>query len=254
MMNGIIKCIRTQGWQRCLLALFISWRTTFCSLWKGKIYCWNSCICKTLQVFYDALVVMAQYKENVSLGLIIQPSLCVIFSCYQAGLWMVFSVHLSICPSVCHAFSLCPSMYHHEIFSSYYQWPNWGPCKRSRSRSKVKVTDVKTQLNCFLTITPVWIDIWWWNDAQSLMMPRWGPFCFSRSSIKFQGHTDKKNVDFDPNWAFPDCNSSLKSPMATKWCTKLEVAQKWWPIVFQNHPSNFKVTLGLWRVQIFVNG
>ena len=27
-----------------------------------------------------------------------------------------------------------------------------------------------------------------------------------------------------PNWAFPDCNSSLKSPMATKWCTKLEVA------------------------------
>ena len=26
------------------------------------------------------------------------------------------------------------------------------------------------------------------------------------------------------DWAFPDCNSSLNSPMATKWCTKLEVA------------------------------
>ena len=50
------------------------------------------------------------------------------------------------------------------------------------------------------------------------------PYCFSRSSVKFQGHTAKKIVDFDPNWAFPDCNSSLNSPMATKWCRKLEAA------------------------------
>ena len=45
-----------------------------------------------------------------------------------------------------------------------------------------------------------------------------------RSSIKFQGHTALKIVKFDPDWAFPDCNSSLNSPMGTKWCTKLEVA------------------------------
>ena len=50
------------------------------------------------------------------------------------------------------------------------------------------------------------------------------PYCFSRSSVKFQGHTALKIVEFDPNWAFPDWNSSFKSPMATKWCTKLEVA------------------------------
>ena len=37
-------------------------------------------------------------------------------------------------------------------------------------------------------------------------------------------------------------NSNLSSPMATKWCTKLEVAKKRCPIVFQGHPSNFKVT------------
>ena len=47
---------------------------------------------------------------------------------------------------------------------------------------------------------------------------------FSRSSVKFQGHTAKKIVDFYPNWAFPDCNSSLNSPMALKSCTKLEAA------------------------------
>ena len=68
------------------------------------------------------------------------------------------------------------------------------------------------------------------------------PYCFSRSSVKFQGHTAKKIVNFDPNWAFPDCNSSLNSPMATKWCTQLEVAKKRCPIVFQGHMWNFKVT------------
>ena len=67
------------------------------------------------------------------------------------------------------------------------------------------------------------------------------PYCFSRSSIKVQGHTAKKIVDFDPNWAFPDCISSLISPMAMKWCTKLEAAWERCPIVFQGHLSNFKV-------------
>ena len=68
------------------------------------------------------------------------------------------------------------------------------------------------------------------------------PYCFSRSHIKFQGHTALKIVKFDPNWAFPDSNSSLNSPMAMKSCTKLETAKERCPIVFQGHPSNFKVT------------
>ena len=67
------------------------------------------------------------------------------------------------------------------------------------------------------------------------------PYCFSRSYVKFQGHTALKIVEFYPNWLFPDCNSSLKSPMAKKCCTKLEVAWKRCPIVFQGHTSNFKV-------------
>ena len=68
------------------------------------------------------------------------------------------------------------------------------------------------------------------------------PYCFSRSYVKFQGHTALKIIKFDPNWAFPDCNSSLNSPMAMKCCTKLETAEERCPIVFQGHPSNFKVT------------
>ena len=150
--------------------------------------------------------------------------------------------------------------------------------KGQGQRSKVKVTEVTTQLNRFRTVTPVWIHIWWWNDAYSLMLlrrgallffkvirqiarshgsknrriwPRLGvsglylqfeftngyemmhkacisieevPYCFSRSSVKLQGHTALKIVEFDLDWAFPDCNSSLNSPMATKWCTKLVLA------------------------------
>ena len=68
------------------------------------------------------------------------------------------------------------------------------------------------------------------------------PYCFSRSSIKFQGDIALKIVEYDSNWAFPDCNSSLNSPMAMKCCTKLETPKKRCPIVFQGHLSNFKVT------------
>ena len=149
--------------------------------------------------------------------------------------------------------------------------------KGQGQRSKVKVTEITTQLNRFRTVTPVWIHIWWWNDAYSLMLlrrgallffkvirqisrshgsinrriwPRLGvsglllqfeftngyemmhkawsnieevPYCFSRSSVKFQGHTALKTVEFDPDWAFPDRNSSFNTPMVMKWCTKLEV-------------------------------
>ena len=68
------------------------------------------------------------------------------------------------------------------------------------------------------------------------------PYCFSRSSVKLQGHTALKIVEFDLNWAFPDCNSSLNSPMAMKCCTNLETAKERCPIVFQVHSLNFKVT------------
>ena len=68
------------------------------------------------------------------------------------------------------------------------------------------------------------------------------PYCFSRSSVKFQGHMALKIVEFDSNWAFPDCNSSLNWPMAMKCCTKLETAKERCPIVLQGHPANFKVT------------
>ena len=163
------------------------------------------------------------------------------------------------------------SSYHPEIFRSYYHWQTWCPCKSSRSEVTGEGHKGQTQLCRFRTITPVWIHIWQWNDAQSLMLLRRGallfikvirqisrshglenrrfwpklgvsglylqfeftdgyemthkawssiqevPYCFLRSSLKFQGHTGQKK------WAFQGRNSSLNTPMALKWCTKLDV-------------------------------
>ena len=150
------------------------------------------------------------------------------FSCDQAALWMVFSVRLSVCLSVCLSvtpFWLCS---HHRIimkFSGIITKDQGNVhAKGQGQRSKVKVTEVTTQLNRFRTVTPVWIHIWRWNDTYSLMLLRRGALLFFKVIRKFQGHTALKIVEFDPDWAFPDCNSSLNSPMAMKCCTKLEVA------------------------------
>ena len=197
-----------------------------------------------------------------------------VFSCDQAALHF-----FSICPSV--RLSVTPVWLcsHHRIIMKFSgvitNDQSKGHAKSQGQRSKVKVTEVTTQLNRFRTVTPVWIHLWWWNDAYSLMLirsgallffkvirqisrsrgsknrriwPRLGvsglqlkfesangfemmhkawcsieevPFCFPRSSIKFQGHTGQKIADFDPKWAFPDCNFSLNSLTDLKWYTKL---------------------------------
>ena len=87
------------------------------------------------------------------------------------------SVRPSVCLSVCHTFfTMFPSSYHHEIFRSYYHGQKWCPCKRSRS--KVKVTEVNTQLSRFRTLTPVWIHIWQWNHGHSWKQHRRGALLF----------------------------------------------------------------------------
>ena len=101
-----------------------------------------------------------------------------IFSCDQAALQMVFSVRLSVCLSVT-PFWLCS---HHRIIMKFSgvitNDQSKVHAKGQGQRSKVKVTEVTTQLNRFRTVTPVWIHIWWWNDAYSLMLLRRGALLF----------------------------------------------------------------------------
>ena len=105
--------------------------------------------------------------------------------------WFSPSVCLSVTP-----FWLCS---YHRIIRTFS-----GVITNNRSdvhtkgqgeRSKVKVTEVNTQISRFRTITPVWFHIWWWNEMMHRAWCCLGevPYCFSRSSIRFQGHTDKKS-------------------------------------------------------------
>ena len=104
-----------------------------------------------------------------------------VFSCDQASLWIVQSVSLSVCWSVglSHLLSLC---FNHR---SIMKFSGVNTIDRSNvhangqgQRSKVKITEVKTQFSRFRAITPVWIHMWWWNDAQSLMWHRIGALFF----------------------------------------------------------------------------
>ena len=85
----------------------------------------------------------------------------------------------SVCLSVCHLFHYVPVIVSSWNFQwqNYYQWQN---AKGQGHRWKVKVTEVITQLSRFRTVTPVWIHMWWWNDAQSLMLLRRGALMFSK--------------------------------------------------------------------------
>ena len=120
-----------------------------------------------------------------------------LFSCDQAAPWMVQSVcpsvRLSVCLSVT-PFWLC---YHHCIIMKFSGviTKDQGKvhAKGQGQRSKVKVTEVTTQLNRFRTVTPVWIHIWWWNDAYSLIMLRRGALLFFKVIRKIWRSHGSKN-------------------------------------------------------------
>ena len=110
------------------------------------------------------------------------------------------------------------SSYHHEIIRGHYHWQKWCQCKRSRSQ--VKGQGYRTQFSRFWTVTTVWIHIWRWNNTHSLMWHRRGALLFFKVICRISGSHGTKNRRFDPNWAFPGCNSSLNWPMAIKLYTK----------------------------------
>ena len=93
------------------------------------------------------------------------------------------SVCLSVCPSVrlsvCHTFfTMFPSSYHHGFSGVITVVKSDVHAKGQGQRSKVKVTEVTTQLSRFRTLTPFWIHIWQWNHAHSWKQHRRGALLF----------------------------------------------------------------------------
>ena len=144
---------------------YLGW---FYQLWIMKRACYNGIMKKSwrkiLETFlYSLMIFLAATKQ--------------LYKWYFR-----LSVRLSVCPSVCLSvtpFWLCS---HHRIIIKF-SWVITNEkskvhAKGQGQRSKVKVTEVTTQLSRFRTVTPVWIHIWWWNDAYSLMLLRRGALLF----------------------------------------------------------------------------
>ena len=53
------------------------------------------------------------------------------------------------------------------------------------------------------------------------------PYCFWRSSVKFQGHPAQKIVDFDPDWAFP-----YYRPVAAFKSLRFALLSSWVPLAW----------------------
>ena len=143
----------------------------------------------------------------------------IIFSCDQAALWLVFSVRLS------HLFDYVP------IIVSSWNFQKLSLGTRVRSMQKVKVRGQRSRSQRSrpnLTVSGLELQFEFTYDDE-MIHKAWCCleevlYCFWKTSVKFQGHTALKIDKFDPDWAFPDCNYNLNSPMGTKWYTKLEVA------------------------------
>ena len=103
------------------------------------------------------------------------PCFSLLAATKQLYKWYFPSVRLSVRLSVClsHLFDYVP------IIVSSWNFQELLPITNDQSKvhakvqgQRSKVTEVTTQLNRFRTVTPVWIHIWWWNDAYSLMLLR----------------------------------------------------------------------------------
>ena len=169
-----------------------------------------------------------------------------IFNCNQAARWMVLSVCLSVCLSVSLSVTPFPLCSHHGIIMKFSGViTNDGSdvyAKDQGQRSKVKVTEVKTQLSRFRTLTPVWFHIWWWNDAQSFILFRRGALLIFKVICQISRSHSSKDCWFRPKLGV--CRLYIQFEFTDGY----EMMHKVWssieevPFCFQGHPSNFKVT------------
>ena len=160
---SLLGCVNTL-WQRQsdlyfednIFNFISNFRWNLNKIYKFTYLKWQSCFgCNALRARQNGTPFKTLYSNKFSCMELFHYF---IFSCDQAALWMVFSVRLSVglsvCPSVC--LSVCPSVTpfwlcsHHRIimkFSGVITLDQGKVHAKGQShRSKVKVTEVTTQL------------------------------------------------------------------------------------------------------------
>ena len=113
--------------------------------------------------------------------------------------WCSLSVFSSVCPPIrlsVTPFWLCPPLHGIMKFSGVITSNRSDVhAKVKVQMSKVKVTEVNIQLSHFWTVTPLWIHIRWWNDAQRLMLLRRGALLFFKIIRQIsRSHRTKKGL------------------------------------------------------------
>ena len=113
--------------------------------------------------------------------------------------WFSLSVCPSVCPSVCS--SVCPShLFHYvPIIVSSWNFQELLPMTEVMSMQKVKVRGQRSRSQRskpHLTVSGLWFQFEFTYDNE-MMHKAWYcigdvPYCFSRPSVKIQGHTAKK--------------------------------------------------------------
>ena len=108
--------------------------------------------------------------------------------------------------------------------------------------TRLQKSSILTQTGRFRTVTPVWIQQWLWNDAQSLKQHRRGTLLFVKVIRQISRSRRTKNCRFWPEFSV----SGLL--LQFDFTNRFEMMHKAWrsiekcPIVFRGHPSNFTVT------------
>ena len=165
---------------------------------------WQTCIvlrlCSNWNISLDSEAFIFSDLQNTHNGH--PPVWLFLAATKQLYEWYFLSVRPSVCLSVCLSvtpFWLCS---HHRIimkFSGVITTDKGNVhAKDQGQRSKVKVTEVTTQLSRFRTVTLVRIHIWWWNDAYSLMLLRRGALLFFKVIRQISRSHGSKNCQIWP--------------------------------------------------------
>ena len=157
--------------------------------------------------FICNIIIYHMKLANTSIGSLLthwgQGKIGIIFhTTFLAALQMVFSVCLSVRPSVCLSVTPFSPCSHHRIIMKFSgvitMVKSDVHAKGQGQRSKVKVTEVNTQLCRFRTLTPVWIHIWQWNHAHSWKQHRRGALLFFKVIRQISRSHGSKNRRIRP--------------------------------------------------------
>ena len=108
----------------------------------------------------------------------------------------------SVCPSVCPSITPFSPCSHHCMIMKFSGVITMDKsdvhAKGQGQRSKVKFTEVNTQLSRFRTLTPVWIHIWQWNHAHSWKQHGRGALLFFKVICQISRSHGSKNCQIWP--------------------------------------------------------